>query len=206
MVRRWILLLFLAALPALPQSGDSPDDLGPGRFLVADRKLTDPNFAESVVLLIQYEEGKGALGLVINRPSRTPLARVIPEVSGSRNRTEFAFAGGPVEATAARVLVRSRTKPAEGVSVIRGVYMLTNTNPIRDLLADGNNRAEVRAYLGYAGWAPEQLENEVDVGAWHILRADPASIFDPEPAGLWTRLIGETERSIARLLPMRPHP
>jgi putative transcriptional regulator len=193
-------------LPALPQSGDSPDDLAPGRFLVADRKLTDPNFAEAVVLLIEYDEGKGAMGLVINRPSRTPLARVIPEVPASRNRSEFAFAGGPVEAAGARVLVRTRTKPAEGVSVIRGVYMLTNTKPIRDLFADVNNRTEVRAYLGYAGWTAEQLENEVEAGAWHILRADPGSIFDPEPASLWTRLIGETEKSIARLLPARPHP
>lgn len=201
---RWVLLLFLAALPALPQLAESPDDLVPGRFLVADRKLSDPNFAESVVLLIDYDEEKGAMGLVINRPSRTPLARVIPEVSGTPNRTEFAFSGGPVEAGGARVLVRSRTRPAGGVPVIRGVYLLTNTKPLRDLLGDANNRAEVRAYLGYAGWAPEQLENEVDAGAWHILRADPGSIFDPEPAGLWSRLIAETEKRIALLLPGRP--
>lgn len=197
MARRLLLSLMLTAGLAQAQGeGERVEDLRAGRFLVASRKLNDPNFAETVILLIQYDE-KGSMGLVMNRPSRIPVAQVLKEIPAAKGRTESAYSGGPVERGGARVLLRGRTKPEGAVSVLRGVYLLTSNKPLQEALTAGTKAPEMRVYLGYAGWGGGQLEMETEVGAWHILRADANSIFDPAPGSLWSRLIQETERSIA---------
>lgn len=198
MARGLLLSLILAAALAQAQGeGERVQDLRAGRFLVASRKLTDPNFAETVILLIQYDE-KGSMGLVVNRPSRIPVAQVLKEVPAAKSRTESAYSGGPVERGGALVLLRAKSRPEEAVSVLRGVYMLNSNKPLQAALTAGTKAPEMRVYLGYAGWGARQLDMETEVGAWHVLRADADSIFDPAPDSLWSRLIQETERNIAR--------
>ncbi|HXR78507.1 MAG TPA: YqgE/AlgH family protein, partial [Bryobacteraceae bacterium] len=56
-----------------------------------------------------------------------------------------------------------------------------------------------RVYVGYTGWAPGQLERELDLGAWRVLPGEEQSIFDTDPAGVWPRLIDRTEMRVAGL-------
>ena len=201
MTRRLLFLVVLAAgLVQAQAGGDSVEDLRPGRFLVADRKLTDPNFAETVVLLLQYDEN-GTMGVVVNRPSRIPVSQVLKDIPLAKQRGDSAFSGGPVGRGGARVLLRTKTKPEDSRFVLRGVYLLSSNKPVQDALAAGAKPDDLRVYLGYAGWGAGQLEMETEAGAWHILRADAGSIFDPAPDSLWSRLIAETERSIAGVFP-----
>src|SRR5512143_1608794 len=97
MTRRLLSLVMLAAgLVQAQAGGENLEDLRAGRFLVASRKLADPNFAETVILLLQYDEN-GSMGLVINRPSRVSVSQVFKEIPSARRRSEAAYSGGPVE-------------------------------------------------------------------------------------------------------------
>src|ERR1051326_73698 len=74
-------------------------------------QLADPNFAESVVLIVHYDSDKGAAGLILNRRSNVPISKVLPQVKGAKE--DPVFEGGPVETATAQALVRSKEKPEE---------------------------------------------------------------------------------------------
>lgn len=197
MARMTAFLALLLLTATLAPSADRVEDLAQGRFLVASKDLPDPNFAETVILLVKHDD-TGSMGLMVNRRSNVPLSRVFRELEWAKGRTDPVYMGGPVERMGVRALLRTFAKPEDGERVIRGVYMLTTTKPLERTLTDGVKPADLRVYLGYAGWGAGQLENEVEIGAWHILRADPGSIFDADPDSLWDRLAREAERRIAR--------
>ncbi|MBI1788421.1 MAG: YqgE/AlgH family protein [Acidobacteria bacterium] len=198
MIRRW---LWIAAAGALlgqraPAQSTRVKDLAAGKFLVASRDLTDPNFAETVVLLVNYDEN-GAMGLIVNRRTRVPLSRVFDELKEAKGRADPVHVGGPVSRTGVLALLRSRTKPEEARSVFADVYMISTKTLLEQTLAAGAESSAFRVYLGYSGWGPGQLENEVELGGWHIFRGEAATVFDPDPDAVWPRLIKKTELRLA---------
>lgn len=169
-------------------------DIGAGSLLVAARHLPDPNFADTVVLLIEHS-AEGAAGLVLNRRSAVPLARVLPGVAAGTGLASTAFIGGPVSRTT--VLALSRTPCDACPLVIRGVHLVRTADALTARLAEGADEGRVRVYAGYAGWGPGQLEAEARQGAWRVLGADAPAVFDPDPDSLWRRLITRTEAVLA---------
>src|SRR5258708_8890028 len=108
-------LLWIAAAAALLHCGGrwaaaqstQTHALAAGKFLVASRDLLDPNFAETVVLLVRYEED-GVVGLIINRRTRIPVARLFPELPESiRGRSDPLYTGGPPRRTISPPLLLS---------------------------------------------------------------------------------------------------
>jgi putative transcriptional regulator len=194
MKRPVVLLALAAAVTAWGQQYGRTRDLAPGKFLVASKDLADPNFAESVVLLIQYGED-GAMGLVINRRSRIPLSKLFSESKQAKGRSDTAYLGGPVERAAAFALLRSKTKVEDAQKVLADVYLISTKDQLdKALSADAN---ALHVYLGYSGWGPGQLDRETELGGWHVLRADSGSVFDPDPDAVWPRLIRTTEIQVA---------
>lgn len=177
--------------------------LAAGRLLVAARTLPDPNFAETVVLLIEYSRD-GAAGLVLNRPSDVPLSQVIPGAGQTVGAEAPTFAGGPV--SQASVLALSRTACQACPVVARDVYLVNTPDALKGLLAKGQDERRLRIYTGYAGWQGGQLDAEVRLGAWRVLEAEATIVFDAEPASLWRRMIARTEAVLARLLGPRARP
>ncbi len=175
-------------------------DLAPGRFLVARRELLDPNFAETVVVLVHYDR-KGAMGLIVNRPTDIPLSRVFDELKLAQKRTDRLFLGGPVAPMGVLALVRTPAKPADARNVLDDVYLINDAKRLEEALAASDDPTRLRVFMGYAGWAAGQLEGEVDLGVWHIFRGDASLIFDPKPQTLWSRLIHLTELRIASARP-----
>ena len=170
-------------------------DLAAGRFLVAQRELVDPNFIRTVVVLAKYGED-GAMGLIINRPTKLPVSKVLDGLKGVKNRTEPAYLGGPVQVTGVLALVRSPARPEEGLKVLGDIYLVSSREVLEKTL---EGSAALRVYLGYSGWAPGQLDAELELGSWYIFRGDPALVFDPEPETVWSRLIRRAEVRIAML-------
>jgi putative transcriptional regulator len=76
------------------------------------------------------------------------------------------------------------------------VYLVSRREVLEKTLEAG---AGLRVYLGYSGWAPGQLEAELELGSWYIFRGDPAMVFDPDPETVWSRLIRGAEVRIAML-------
>ncbi len=185
-----MLCSFGSTAPLMPQSHQS----GPyaGEFLVATRQLTDSVFSETVILLIQYGSD-GAMGLIINRPSKVPLSKLFPEVKELEKRKDRAYIGGPVELYKVFLLLEKNSKsenpPGQSLRIFDNVYISPDMQTLRKMAAD--HTAKFRIYAGYAGWASGQLEAEIIRGDWYILNADEKSIFDMPASEIWPDLIGK---------------
>lgn len=158
-----------------------------GIFLIARPGLRDPNFREAVVLITQPEQG-GPFGVIINRPLTHRLAEIFPNHESLRKRPDPLFYGGPVAPNGLVFLLRSAKPPPRAARVLQDVYLTTHPDTIDDLLKRTNPTQGLRVYGGYAGWAPGQLQAEIERGSWHVLPADANTIFEADPRTIWTEL------------------
>lgn len=168
---------------ACAQPGEVP---GKGMFLVASQQLRDPNFSESVVLLIEYGR-QGAMGVIINRPTNVRLSTVLPDVPGLQQRADTLHIGGPVAIGQLLFLIRSDNQPEDSRHIFQDVYVSASLAVLQETIDEGKGR--FRVYAGRAGWAPGQLDGELSRGDWHILSADGETIFDKAPSEIWPELI-----------------
>ena len=175
----------------------SSDDLGIGKLLVAAKDLPDPNFAKSVVLLIQYDQ-HGAVGLMINHRSDVPISRILEGVDTAKRSSDPLYLGGPVEMQSVFALVKSQKKLDDATSVLGDVYAVSTKTALEKGFAASSGASDLRVYLGYCGWGEGQLENEIRQGGWWIFEAKAGTVFDPNPSSLWPRLIVRTEQQVAQ--------
>jgi putative transcriptional regulator len=175
-----------------------------GQLLVATPVLTDPNFARTVVQLVQHSDDDGALGVVLNQPSETPLADVLPGWALLAPDPVVVFVGGPVQESAAICLGRlAPGERDESYVPVPGAPWLGTLN----LEADAAQPVqEVRVFAGYAGWSPGQLEAEVEEGAWWVLDALPSDCFTPEPHRLWATVLRRQGMPLALAASYPPDP
>jgi putative transcriptional regulator len=166
----------------------SPVHLARGHLLVASRRLIEPNFAETVVLLL-HADAHGAMGVVINRPTKVKLAEVLPNLKELRRRPDRVFLGGPVGGNVMVVLIRAHKKPTQSENIVDDVYATGSMTALREALGRKGKTDRLRAYAGYAGWGPGQLEHEIWRGDWLVGSGDAATIFDLSPADIWPKLI-----------------
>jgi putative transcriptional regulator len=178
--------------PAAMQRGGAPR-LAAGTFLVATRSLPDPNFRETVVLLVAYAPKNGAAGLIINRRTEVPLRRVLPDLPAPRGSGTVAFAGGPVTPDEVKGLSRSPLFRNDGYRVLPDLVLFGSRDALEQAIAAGATADRLRVYLGYSGWNQGQLEREIARGDWHVMVADSEMVFSPEPEGVWRRLIRLTD-------------
>jgi len=161
------------------------EDPGKGKLLIATDAVQGDAFAESVILLLEYD-ATGAIGLVVNRPTEALPARALPELPGLDRYDGTLYWGGPVELFTLRALLQSDTPPANALPVFNTVYLAPLEN---DLLDDSSNNGNLRFFVGYAGWAPGQLDRELAFGSWHIVAATEALVFADKPGEIWRKLL-----------------
>ena len=171
-------------------------DLATGKLLVASRELRDPNFAESVVMLVDYQED-GVVGLVLNRRTRIPISQAltIPE---AKRRSDPLYIGGPVEQATVMALARLGAESAGALHVLGDLYLISAKPLLAKTMASSLGAGAFHVYLGYSGWTGPQLRHEVEIGGWFIFPGDAAVVFDPDPGSLWSRLIEKAETRVAR--------
>jgi len=142
-----------------------------GRLLVATPLIGDDTFRRTVVLVLAHGD-EGALGVVLNRPSDTPVAEVPGDWAERAAAPGVVFVGGPVD-----------TDTVVGLGD-RGAV---------DLQAAPDDRAgpapEVRLFAGQAGWGTGQLEDEVAERAWWVVDAEPGDVLTRDPGTLWERVL-----------------
>ncbi len=159
-----------------------------GRLLVATRNLKDPIFARSVILLLDYNT-HGALGLIVNKPTRLKLFRAFPEIKGLKTVKEPVYLGGPVEGNLIFILLRAQKQPKDTRLVSEHIYYSTDKSILKRLIEAKGSERDFRVFAGYAGWAKGQLDREIMRGSWYVLTADPDIIFNTEPSKVWETLI-----------------
>jgi putative transcriptional regulator len=168
--------------------------LSAGQLLVAAPALRDPNFLRTVVLLLEYDDNEGALGVVLSRPSETAVSELLPAWQPVATAPPVVHVGGPVAPTAAIGLIAVRAE--DRASLPRAVFAPLPTQPVGSLLLgtvdlDADTAlvapalAGMRLFAGYAGWDAGQLQVEVSEGAWYVLPALPSDPFAPVPGKLW---------------------
>ena len=160
-------------------------------LLLSMPQLLDPNFARAVVLLCKHNDD-GAFGLVLNRPlvtTGTVMVHLDPPVATDRELD--IWIGGPVEPQRSWILVGGGPEQSEvsGASQIaEGVYLSTSPDLLRRLLAP-QPPANARLVVGYAGWAPGQLEQELAESAWLLSDVDSDLVFKTPADRMWDRAI-----------------
>ena len=195
----------LCGTPLATAQSASADDLAAGKLLVSAKGLPDPNFAKSVILLIQYDQN-GAVGLVINRRTEARISSLLQGVDAAKHASDPIYIGGPVEMQTVLALVKSQKKPDDSTPVVDDVYLVSTKPSLQRALTSSSSGDDLRVYVGYSGWGAGQLENEVRQGGWWVFVANASTVFDANPGSLWPRLIVRTEQQIAeaRLARVRP--
>jgi putative transcriptional regulator len=158
-------------------------------FLIAMPGLADDAFAKSVVYLCEHSE-RGALGLVINKPSDINVDKLFEKVDLHLGRADLkgtpVFQGGPVQTERGFVLHESMLVPVAQTGepvyastlAIPGGLEMTTSRDVLEALSTGAGPRRVLISLGYAAWGEGQLESEIGENAWLTVNADQAVIFD----------------------------
>jgi putative transcriptional regulator len=186
------------------------DSLLAGKLLVANPRLIDPNFDRSVVLVLAHADD-GAIGVVLNRPSDTPLLDPLPRWSALADHPSRVFVGGPVSHDSviclaritAPALLESRVGP-DGWHHVDGDLGTLDLDLDPDLV--GGAIGSLRVFAGYAGWSEGQLEDELVAGGWWALDAEPGDAFSARPADLWYDVLRRQPGELAVVATYPPDP
>lgn len=154
-------------------------------FLIAMPGLEDAAFAKSVVYMCEHSE-RGALGLVINKPSDINLKNLFDKVELPLHREDLiealVYQGGPVQTERGFVLHESMMPGSESVyastMTIPGGLEMTTSKDVLEALSTGAGPRRIFVSLGYSSWGEGQLESEISDNSWLTVAADPAVIFD----------------------------
>jgi putative transcriptional regulator len=172
-----------------------------GNLLIAAPGLLDPNFWRTVVLVGEHSE-EGALGVVLNRTSETPVDEAVPELAELVDEMGDVHVGGPVQPSAVVVLADFAEPPDPEALVVGSVGFLPaevdpeSLGPLR----------RARVYVGYAGWGPGQLDDELDEGSWIVEPAVADDVFTAEPDDLWSAVLRRKGGPFRVLAAMPPDP
>lgn len=166
---------------------------------MASPRLVDSNFVRTVVALLNHDEN-GAMGLVINRPTETPVAEHLPEWMDRMAAPPVVFYGGPVEQSIA-IGLRQSYETGPETTPIPGVGMVNFTDEDAE-----RTQGRVRVFAGYSGWGPGQLEDEMEEESWIVLPGFAGDVFSPSPGGLWAEVLGRQGGQIALLASMPVDP
>lgn len=144
-----------------------------GHLLVASPQLLDPNFAKTIVLMVEHNED-GALGLILNRSTDVTIGQVWKQVSKtSCERHDPLHHGGPCEGP---LMILHMHKSASEVEISSGIYFSSEKDHVEWLLEQHDD--PIKFFVGCAGWAPGQLESELATDSWLTVAATTNEIFN----------------------------
>jgi putative transcriptional regulator len=161
-----------------------------GKVLVATPQLLDPNFARTLVLIVQHDEN-GAMGLVLNRPLETTVGEAWTQVSSVPYPNEDPlYQGGPVEGPL--IVVHQDAKRGQ-MEIGEGAYLSSDADMVRELVAEAAD--PTKFFVGYSGWTAQQLEAELAEGSWLVAPIASEQIFST-PAELWENMIKQSRKRV----------
>jgi putative transcriptional regulator len=191
---------------AREDDADDPDDLI-GRLLVASPQLGDPNFDRTVIIVLDHGP-EGALGVVLNRPTGLPVDEILDpwRAQALAAPPAVVFRGGPVSPDAVIGLARTE---ADVIDESEWRIVLDGVGTVDLAVAPDEQPVAVsgvRMFAGYAGWSPDQLEEEMADGAWIVVDALAGDVFTADADALWHDVLQRQGGKLALLAAYPPHP
>lgn len=160
-----------------------------GKLLIAMPSLADPNFWRSVVVLGVHSHEEGAFGLVINRNLDVDLGEILVELGkeSPKNDLPEVLAGGPVEPSQGFVLFErgENAVAPEDIAISDSIIVSGNTETLADLALGQDEHTRYFLLLGYSGWYPGQLEQEIEDNSWLVAPLDTSILFDVPMDDRW---------------------
>jgi putative transcriptional regulator len=184
------ILVCFALFAAMASSARSQEE--DAILLVAHPSFRDADYRQTVLLAAPAPSG-GHVGVILNRPTRRSLSSLFPEHEPSKKVLEPVHYGGPFSRGALVALVKTTSAPGNGsVMLMKNLYMAFRVNTIDQIIETTPN--EARYFVGYVGWRPGELRNEIDRGIWSVLGADVDVVFRKDLDNLWEELLLQTRR------------
>jgi putative transcriptional regulator len=168
------------------------------RLLIASPSLTDPEFFRTVVFLIEHDDS-GTVGVIINRPSRTPVGHVLSDWQDVMSEPAVVFNGGPVQRDGALGLGRlsAAADVGNGLRAVSGGLALVDLDARAADVAVGAQ--SLRVFAGHAGWSAGQLDGEVSGGGWFVVDGGLDDVFASSPSVLWRSVLRRQPQPLSLL-------
>lgn len=161
----------------------------PGTFLISRASMLDPNFDGTVVLVCTHDE-EGTVGLTLNRPLEVPIEQVLPEATFLHDAEVPLLWGGPVGNDCLHVLSGPDGDPESVLPVLPGVHFGGSLELVRRVF---QGEGQLRFFLGYSGWSPGQLDEELAADAWFVVPAEVGEIWTKDWRLMWERLMAKVD-------------
>ena len=191
------LVLRLLALIGLVAVGTPATAQDEAIVLIAHPAFRDLEYRQTVLIAAPAPSG-GHVGVILNRPTRRSLGSLFPEHEPSKKVVEPVYYGGPFSRGALVALVRADSAPGSGsVLLMKNLYLAFRANTIDHVIETTPN--EARYFVGYVGWRPGELKNEIDRGLWSVIGANLDTIFRKDTEGLWEEMLQQSRRIRAEL-------
>jgi putative transcriptional regulator len=188
------LAMLLSAFTARSMAAEPLGNLT-GKLLVATPEMGDPRFSETVIYVVKHNV-EGAFGIVINRPVAKGPIRDLLQGFGVENKNVkgevVIHYGGPVGQNQGFVLHSDEVLLEDSTKVKDGIAM-TSDSKLIEAIGLGKGPRQYLIMLGYAGWAPGQLEAEIDANAWFVVTGDKALIFGDDAEKKWRRAVDKRQ-------------
>lgn len=168
-----------------------------GQFLIAGKHLRDPNFFQSVVLIVEHND-QGAMGLIVNRPAGIKVNQALQGHFELPDNDMQVYNGGPVERNALFILHDSSDYDQKQSIVAPGLYVGNSAEIFEKVVrrAIEGDPLKFRIFAGCSGWGPKQLEGEMDRGDWLTTPANMGLVFHPDPYAVWEMMLDQARNSV----------
>ncbi len=177
------------------------------QLLIAMPGMADPNFSTTVTLICEHNDD-GALGIIINRPLNLKMSGLFEQLAVDNPDPDVAqspvVAGGPV-GTERGFVLHDNADTFENTVDVSGDIKLTLSRDVIDALASGHGPAKSLVAIGYAGWEPGQLEDEILANSWLNVPATPELVFDTPFEQRWDSAARTLGIDIASISPEAGH-
>ncbi|HEY2864658.1 MAG TPA: YqgE/AlgH family protein [Casimicrobiaceae bacterium] len=178
------LCIFLLALGmSWPASADDAKPLT-AILIIARAELPDSIFKDAR-LLVMNNIAPAPAGLIVNRPTRIPVSELFPDVKRLAQLDDRVYFGGPVQTETVSFLFRADKPPEHAIRVLDGIYLSMDGDLLRKLVGREKPMEGLRIFIGWSGWGPGQLEDEIARGDWTLAPADAGAIFTRKSDHPW---------------------
>ncbi len=174
-----------------------------GALLVSPPMQWDPNFRRAVVLLCEHTDS-GSFGLILNRSLTIVMEQVFEDLSGLDEEISW---GGPVQPETLHFLHRLPELIPGGIEIRPGIYWGGDFEAVKQAIqAEELELDDIRFFLGYSGWLPGQLADEVGHGGWILTESNTDTVFDTAESAVWGQTLRSMGGSFAILANFPDHP